>query len=167
MSEVQILLLLLLSGYLISVSLGMVIIPRILVISHKKRLYDVPDSRKVHTTPVPRLGGLSFFPVVLMSFALVIGFRLYLWPSDLSSFSIEMLHEYLFLFVGMTLLYLVGVCDDLVWGGLPLQVHRTSRVGPPAGVVRQLARYAGEAYSGSIRSRPCWVCQSRFSPWFM
>ena len=109
MSEVQILLLLLLSGYLISVSLGMVIIPRILVISHKKRLYDVPDSRKVHTTPVPRLGGLSFFPVVLMSFALVIGFRLYLWPSDLSSFSIEMLHEYLFLFVGMTLLYLVGV----------------------------------------------------------
>lgn len=25
----------------------------------------------------------------------------------------------------------------------PLQVHRTSRVGPPAGVVRQLARYAG------------------------
>ena len=40
MSEVQILLLLLLSGYLISVSLGMVIIPRILVISHKKRLYS-------------------------------------------------------------------------------------------------------------------------------
>ena len=117
MSEVQILLLLLLSGYLISVSLGMVIIPRILVISHKKRLYDVPDSRKVHTTPVPRLGGLSFFPVVLMSFALVIGFRLYLRPSDLSSFSIEMLHEYLFLFVGMTLLYLVGVCDDLVGVG--------------------------------------------------
>ncbi len=52
-----------------------------------------------------------------MSFALVIGFRLYLWPSDLSSFSIEMLYEYLFLFVGMTFLYLVGVCDDLVGVG--------------------------------------------------
>ena len=61
MSEVQILLLLLLSGYLISVSLGMVIIPRILVISHKKRLYDVPDARKVHTMPVPRLVGCPFF----------------------------------------------------------------------------------------------------------
>ncbi|MGE9301524.1 undecaprenyl/decaprenyl-phosphate alpha-N-acetylglucosaminyl 1-phosphate transferase, partial [Parabacteroides distasonis] len=46
--------LLLLSGFLFSVLFGMVIIPRILVISHKKRLYDVPDSRKVHTTPVPR-----------------------------------------------------------------------------------------------------------------
>lgn len=106
MSEVQILLLLLLSGYLISVSLGMVIIPRILVISHKKRLYDVPDSRKVHTTPVPRLGGLSFFPVILMSMFLVIGFRLYFWDMGSSSLSFNMLYEYLFLFVGMTLLYL-------------------------------------------------------------
>ena len=63
--------LLLLSGFLTSVFFGMVIIPRILVISHKKRLYDIPDSRKAHTTPVPCLGGLSFFPVILMSMALV------------------------------------------------------------------------------------------------
>lgn len=117
MSEVQILLLLLLSGYLISVSLGMVIIPRILVISHKKRLYDVPDARKVHTMPVPRLGGLSFFPVILMSMFLVIGFHLYFWDMDVSGLSFNMLYEYLFLFVGMTLLYLVGICDDLIGVG--------------------------------------------------
>ena len=104
----------LLFGFLFAVSLGMVIIPRILVISHKKRLYDVPDARKVHTMPVPRLGGLSFFPVILMSMFLVIGFRLYFWDMDTSSLSFNMLYEYLFLFVGMTLLYLVGVCDDLV-----------------------------------------------------
>ena len=109
--------LLLLSGFLFSVLFGMVIIPRILVISHKKRLYDVPDSRKVHTTPVPRLGGLSFFPVILMSMFLVIGFRLYFWDMGSSSLSFNMLYEYLFLFVGMTLLYLVGVCDDLVGVG--------------------------------------------------
>ena len=107
----------LLFGFLFAVSLGMVIIPRILVISHKKRLYDVPDARKVHTMPVPRLGGLSFFPVILMSMFLVIGFRLYFWDMDTSSLSFNMLYEYLFLFVGMTLLYLVGVCDDLVGVG--------------------------------------------------
>ena len=107
----------LLFGFLFAVSLGMVIIPRILVISHKKRLYDVPDARKVHTMPVPRLGGLSFFPVILMSLFLVIGFRLYFWDMDTSSLSFNMLYEYLFLFVGMTLLYLVGVCDDLVGVG--------------------------------------------------
>ena len=107
----------LLFGFLFAVSLGMVIIPRILVISHKKRLYDVPDARKVHTMLVPRLGGLSFFPVILMSMFLVIGFRLYFWDMDTSSLSFNMLYEYLFLFVGMTLLYLVGVCDDLVGVG--------------------------------------------------
>jgi len=107
----------LLFGFLFAVSLGMVIIPRILLISHKKRLYDVPDARKVHTMPVPRLGGLSFFPVILMSMFLVIGFRLYFWDMDTSSLSFNMLYEYLFLFVGMTLLYLVGVCDDLVGVG--------------------------------------------------
>lgn len=107
----------LLFGFLFAVSLGMVIIPRIWVISHTKRLYDVPDARKVHTMPVPRLGGLSFFPVILMSMFLVIGFRLYFWDMDTSSLSFNMLYEYLFLFVGMTLLYLVGVCDDLVGVG--------------------------------------------------
>ena len=107
----------LLFGFLFAVSLGMVIIPRILVISHKKRLYDVPDARKVHTMPVPRLGGLSFFPVILMSMFLVIGFRLYFWDVNVSGVSFNMLYEYLFLFVGMTLLYLVGVCDDLVGVG--------------------------------------------------
>ncbi len=107
----------LLFGFLFAVSLGMVIIPRILVISHKKRLYDVPDARKVHTMPVPRLGGLSFFPVILMSMFLVIGYRLYFWDVNVSGLSFNMLYEYLFLFVGMMLLYLVGVCDDLVGVG--------------------------------------------------
>ena len=50
----------LLFGFSLSILFGMVIIPRILVISHKKRLYDIPDSREVHTTPVPRLGGYPF-----------------------------------------------------------------------------------------------------------
>ena len=102
----------LLFGFLFAVSLGMVIIPRILVISHKKRLYDVPDARKVHTMPVPRLGGLSFFPVILMSMFLVIGFRLYFWDMDTSSLSFNMLYEYLFLFVGMV--PQTGLVKDMV-----------------------------------------------------
>lgn len=45
---------------LLSLVLGMVIIPKILLISYKKRLFDMPDDRKVHQTPIPRLGGISF-----------------------------------------------------------------------------------------------------------
>ena len=82
----------LLFGFLFAVSLGLVIIPRILVISHKKRLYDVPDVRKVHTMPVPRLGGLSFFPVILMSMFLVIGFRLYFWDVNVSGLSFNWIY---------------------------------------------------------------------------
>ena len=53
----------LIGSFVLSLMLGMLIIPKILLISYKKRLFDQPDSRKVHTVPVPRLGGLSFFPV--------------------------------------------------------------------------------------------------------
>ena len=109
--------LLLIAGFLFAIIFGMIIIPRILVISHKKQLYDIPDARKVHTDPVPRLGGLSFFPVILISLFLVVGIRLSFWGMELGNLSFSMLNEYMFLFVGMTLLYLVGVCDDLIGVG--------------------------------------------------
>ena len=145
----------LLFGFLFAVSLGMVIIPRILVISHKKRLYDVPDARKVHTMPVPRLGGLSFFPVILMSMFLVIGFRLYFWDMDTSSLSFNMLYEYLFLFVGMTLLYLVGVCDDLVGVGY----RYTFAVQIAAALLLVLSGNWFDSFGGlfGIYSVPVWV----------
>ena len=65
----------LLAGYALATIFGMVVIPKILLVSYKKRLFDVPDSRKVHTTPIPRLGGLSFFPVILITMCLILGIR--------------------------------------------------------------------------------------------
>ena len=103
--------------FLLSILLATVIIPRILFISYKKRLFDVPDSRKVHKIPIPRLGGLSFLPVILIALCSVTGICYYtnhpvdmLWASDLFI-------QYLFLIVGLTLLYLIGVADDLVGVG--------------------------------------------------
>ena len=49
------------SGFLTAVILARIIIPRILIISLRKRLFDTPDIRKVHKKPVSRLGGVSFF----------------------------------------------------------------------------------------------------------
>ena len=43
----------------------------------------------------------------------------------------------------MTLLYLVGVCDDLVGVGYRYKFIVQVVLAVPAGVVRQLARYAG------------------------
>ena len=57
-------------GFLISILQGLILIPNILLISYKKRLFDQPDERKVHSIPVPRLGGISFFPAILVSLCL-------------------------------------------------------------------------------------------------
>ena len=35
-------------------------IPQIILISYKKRLFDVVDKRKVHEGVIPRLGGVAF-----------------------------------------------------------------------------------------------------------
>ncbi len=47
-------------GFLISILQGLILIPNILLISYKKRLFDQPDERKVHSIPVPRLGVALF-----------------------------------------------------------------------------------------------------------
>ena len=48
------------SAFVSAVILGRIIIPNILIISLRKRLFDVPDERKVHKRPIPRLGGMDF-----------------------------------------------------------------------------------------------------------
>lgn len=40
-------------GFFIAVALARIIIPRILIISLRKRLFDTPDARKVHKKPDP------------------------------------------------------------------------------------------------------------------
>ena len=56
-------------------------IPRIFLISYKKKLFDVPDARKVHKTPIPQLSGLSFFPATRIAIALNVDLR-YLFSAD-------------------------------------------------------------------------------------
>lgn len=51
-----------LGAFFLSLLLGMLLVPKILLISYKKRLFDQPDSRKVHTMPIPRLGGYLLLP---------------------------------------------------------------------------------------------------------
>lgn len=103
--------------FLLSVLLATIVIPRIIFISYKKRLFDVPDSRKVHKTPVPRLGGLAFLPVILISLCIITGIRYYMNDTIAPGWSSCILMRYLFLIAGTTLLYLIGVADDLVGVG--------------------------------------------------
>lgn len=98
----------------ISIVLSALIIPRILVVAFRKKLFDIPDERKVHSGIIPRLGGISFVPTILFSLAFTTGLR-YLIGYEIA---IDSLHfivpEFYFLVCGLTLLYLSGIKDDLV-----------------------------------------------------
>lgn len=107
----------LMGGYLLAMLFGLMVIPKILLISYKKRLFDQPDARKVHHVPVPRLGGLSFFPVILISWCLIVGIRLFLDYPVVNLPVNQVLCEFLFFAVGCMMLYLVGVTDDLIGVG--------------------------------------------------
>lgn len=105
------------SSLLSAIILGIILIPNILIISYKKKLFDEPDARKVHKHPIPRLGGLSFFPAILIALFLNIGLR-YALGHPLEGEDIEQIwNEFLFLFSGLTMLYLVGEADDLIGVG--------------------------------------------------
>lgn len=99
-------------AFVVAVTLGLIMMPKILFISYKKRLFDMPNKRKVHDVPIPRLGGLSFFPVTLVVVCLSIGLCYYidLPPDEFRRTP----YEYLFFLVGCMLLYIIGVADDLV-----------------------------------------------------
>ena len=100
--------------FLISVIIAWIIIPRILLISIKKKLFDEPNERKIHKFVVPRLGGVSFFPTILFAVCCVFAFR-YLFGYEVKAIIAEYILPEMLLFIcGLTLLYVIGIADDLV-----------------------------------------------------
>lgn len=100
--------------FLISAFIARILIPRILLISLRKKLFDLPSDRKVHKKAIPRLGGVSFFPTTLFSFCFVYALRILGGDSISSAYAGHLLPELLLFACGMTLLYLTGIADDLV-----------------------------------------------------
>lgn len=100
--------------FLISAAIGWFAIPRVVIIAKMKRLFDTPDIRKVHHGAIPRLGGLTFFPAAIFSFAFVLGLRYYFGYDITMDLQMELLTEFLFVISGMFILYFVGMADDLI-----------------------------------------------------
>lgn len=99
---------------LISIVLSALIIPRVLVVAFRKKLFDIPDERKVHTGIIPRLGGITFVPTILFALCFTTGFR-YLIGCEIPTDSLHfIIPEFYFMACGLTLLYLSGIKDDLV-----------------------------------------------------
>ena len=63
-------------AFVVSAVIAGIFIPQILLIAFRKQLFDVPDERKIHTSAVPRLGGIAFMLVTVFTVMLVIGANL-------------------------------------------------------------------------------------------
>lgn len=90
------------------------VIPQILLIAFRKKLFDVPDERKIHKSLVPRLGGIAFNPVILFSIFFVFGVNIAFGNSQVSMTLLSEICPLIFCFCAMLILYLVGVADDLI-----------------------------------------------------
>ena len=101
-------------AFVISAYIARLIIPRILLISFRKKLFDIPDARKLHKSAIPRLGGVSFFPTILLSCCAVLVLRTLTGYSVSALQATYILPEFLALVCGTVLLYLTGIADDLV-----------------------------------------------------
>lgn len=101
-------------GVITSMLLTFLILPRILVVAYRKRLFDLPDARKVHNQKIPRLGGISFAPSIVFALSFTTGLR-YLFGYEVRQDLLgSIIPEFYFFICGLTLLYLTGVKDDLV-----------------------------------------------------
>ena len=95
--------------------LAMIVIPRILVIASKHSLYDIPDNRKTHTGAIPRIGGVSFTPCILISMLFILSiFYMLDDVTDMGYYYYPKISELCLFFCGLLFLYLGGIKDDLI-----------------------------------------------------
>ena len=101
-------------AFLTSVFFAGIIIPQILLIAFRKKLFDVPDARKIHTSAVPRLGGIAFNLVTIFSVFFVFGINIMgsngIFMEQISTDALQ----FCFGFCALMLIYIVGIADDLI-----------------------------------------------------
>ena len=100
--------------FVLCVFLAGVMIPKILLISFRKNLFDEVDERKIHKGAVPRLGGLAFSPVIFFSIALVLGVNIIMGKGGNILHLDEVVIEMIFELCALLMLYVVGMADDLI-----------------------------------------------------
>ncbi len=102
--------------FLFAALMTALLLPRIISISAAKKLLDLPDERKLHQSPVSRLGGLCFLPIFMMSIFLF-NLLLHFFPELHESNDPTTMVQFQAFGLGAFLLYLLGIADDLVGVG--------------------------------------------------
>jgi UDP-N-acetylmuramyl pentapeptide phosphotransferase/UDP-N-acetylglucosamine-1-phosphate transferase len=93
-------------AFLVSFTLMHYATRNILMVSYRKKLFDLPDHRRIHKTPIPRLGGLAFAPILCCSVLLALVMHPGTAPAHLTNC--------LSWICALIIIYMIGAIDDLV-----------------------------------------------------
>ena len=102
------------AAMLLSILFAGILIPQILLVSFRRKLFDEPDERKIHRGTVPRLGGIAFTPVICFSVSLLLGFAYLMGDVDIEYMMRINAQAISFGFCALLMMYLTGMSDDLV-----------------------------------------------------
>lgn len=100
--------------FLVALSLTGIIIPQILLIAFRKKLFDEVDERKIHKGVVPRLGGIGFLPAIIFSICLVLALDMSTGFGNTSGVLANYGLQMAYLLCAEMLMFLVGIADDLI-----------------------------------------------------
>ena len=109
-------------AFILSMACGIFFIPTVLNFCKKKKLYDIPTLRKVHSAPIPRLGGITFIPSMMISAVavlLIIAINNIQDKISLSMWSVGFI-------LSLSIIYSVGIIDDLI--GLNAKVKFAAQI---------------------------------------
>ncbi|MEP7278216.1 MAG: MraY family glycosyltransferase [Bacteroidota bacterium] len=84
----------------IAFSITYLSIPVIIFVANSKKLYDVPDARKIHDAPIPSLGGLGIFAGFVMASLIIISFA--------------QSPEFQYFFAAFFVIFFLGLKDDIL-----------------------------------------------------
>ena len=85
---------------IISFTITFFAIPAIMTVAERKKLFDIPDERKIHQTPIPSLGGLGIFAGFVLACLIVIPFQI--------------APEFQYFFAAAIVIFFLGLKDDIL-----------------------------------------------------
>ena len=98
-----------LTSVLLSGTIVAYVLPKILLLSLKKKLIDPIDARKIHRAAASRLGGISFFPAMFISLSVCLTLWQIYHHTEMKVPAVILVEV-----AAALMLYLLGLYDDII-----------------------------------------------------
>lgn len=101
-------------SFMLALLIESFLLPKIVTISRKKCLFDIPNERKKHIEPVSRLGGIVFLPAIVLATIITLFIRIK--NHNITDFFrfYNILTDFMMAISGVMILYIIGIKDDLI-----------------------------------------------------